>query len=69
MCKGVCKYHKVSGTRTKSPYELGYKFCPHCSIFVDYTGLRCECCAAKMRKRALRGKVRERMLENVVRIS
>ena len=43
-CKGICMRHKVSGR-----YVNGHKRCQHCNIFMKYDGLRCPCCAYKLR--------------------
>jgi hypothetical protein len=45
-CKGICISHKASGR-----YATGHKRCKKCDLFIEWDGLRCQCCGYILRTR------------------
>ncbi|WP_428325585.1 hypothetical protein [Nitrosopumilus sp.] len=48
-CRGICETLKISGMPMKSRYQLGYRRCTFCGIFMDTNENRCPCCSMVLR--------------------
>lgn len=58
-CKGICKRLEFVGGGKISVYELGFKRCTGCNIYLRYDGVRCPCCKYVLRSKSRTGKMVE----------
>lgn len=50
-CKGLCvRYDKIGGGK-QSAYQLGYKRCSVCSLYIRFDGIHCPCCKFPLRSK------------------
>jgi len=50
-CKGVCQRFRNIGGGKHSVYELGFKRCSECGIYIKFAGPRCPCCKLPLRSK------------------
>jgi len=52
-CKGICESHRAQRPMPiklgRSRYAIGQKRCQVCAIWMEWDGIRCPCCSAKLR--------------------
>jgi len=59
-CKDIClKYKKIP--RFDTPYS---RYCPTCSLFLEYEGISCPCCNTKLRIRPRTARRQRKYFEN-----
>jgi len=51
-CKGLCSKFDSKSFGNDHKYENGYKRCSYCNVFMKINGLRCTCCALKLRTKS-----------------
>lgn len=51
-CKGLCNRFDSKSFGNENKYENGYKRCSFCDVFMKVSGLRCPCCALKLRTKS-----------------
>ena len=49
VCKGICHRFRITGGGKHSVYELGFKRCSECGIYIKFAGPRCPCCKLPLR--------------------
>ncbi len=49
VCKGICLRFPNIGGGKYSIYELGFKRCSECGIYIKFAGPRCPCCKLPLR--------------------
>ena len=50
-CKGICHRFRNIGGGKYSAYELGFKRCSECDIYIKFAGPRCPCCRYPLRSK------------------
>lgn len=50
-CKGICQRFPKIGGGKYSVYELGFKRCSECGIYIKFGGPRCPCCRLPLRSK------------------
>lgn len=63
-CRGICHRHKAKKPKI-GRYAAGQKRCNFCNVFMDWDGLWCLCCGARLRLRPRNSKYKERLKEKV----
>ena len=48
-CKGLCDRLETTGGGKHSAYQLGYKRCSACGVFIKTDERRCPCCRLPLR--------------------
>lgn len=53
VCRGICKREAVTPTgmgkyRGSSPYEVGFRWCRHCSVWFKAGSVFCMCCKKRL---------------------
>lgn len=48
-CKGLCDRLETTGGGKYSAYQLGYKRCSACGVFIKTDERRCPCCRLPLR--------------------
>ena len=61
-CNGICKKYKAKKQSHESYYELGFKRCSTCEIFVKWDGSSCPCCGIILRTKPKGTQGRHRMI-------
>jgi len=48
-CKGICdRFVHIHGGKD-SAYELGFKRCAECDLYLKHDGIKCPCCGYSLR--------------------
>ncbi len=61
-CIGICKQYKAKKDYQKSFYEMGFKRCSTCEIFINWEGNNCPCCGMGLRTKPKGTDGRHRMI-------
>jgi predicted amidophosphoribosyltransferase len=55
VCKGICQRFRNIGGGRNSVYELGFKRCSECGIYIKFAGPKCPCCKLPLRSKKRNG--------------
>ena len=76
ICNGLCERLKSAPMRNSLRYKMGQKRCSLCAQFFNTEGVRCPCCATRLRsrprtrhKKSENLELRKIVLENEIHVS